>query len=120
MINVPSPGMYSVVVVVYDKAGNKEYTRCLILYDNQSKVEIKAGKRTTVQQSTKGSNYTWVSVTDKTLQVVWQDHFINERHKKHSWLIGVGSLPHVENVYDDHVGKRDVTEVPNAHGKSYN
>jgi hypothetical protein len=63
------------------------YPMLLISLDCSSKVEIKAGKRTTVQQSTKGSNYTWVSVADKTLQVVWKDHFINERHKKHSWLI---------------------------------
>lgn len=120
MINIPSPGMYSVIIVVYDKAGNLEYTRCLILYDNQSKVETKPGKRTTVQQSTKGSNYTWVTVNDRTLHVAWQYRFINERHRKHSWLIGVANLPHVKNAYDDHIGKRDVTEVPNVHGKTYN
>lgn len=118
VINIPSPGMYSVIVIVYDKAGNKEYTRCLILYDNQSIVETKADKRTRVQQSTKGSNYTWVSVNDRTLLVTWQDRFVNERHKKHSWLMGVESLPYVQNVYDDHVGMRDVMEVPNAHGKA--
>jgi hypothetical protein len=59
-----------------------------------------------------------VSVTDKTLKVSWKNLFINERHKKHSWLSAVASLQKVDNVYDDHFGKRDVMEIPNAHGKT--
>ena len=110
--------MYSVIVVVYDKAGNFKSTRCLIFYDNQSKVDSKPDKRIIVTQTSKATNYTWVSVTDKTLKVSWKDLFINERHKKHSWLSAVASLQKVDNVYDDHFGKRDVMEIPNAHGKT--
>ena len=110
--------MYSVIVVVYDKAGNFKSTRCLIFYDNQSKVDAKPNKRTIVTQTSKETNYTWVSVTEKTLNVAWEDLFINERHKNHSWLSVVASLPKVDNVYDDHFGKRDVMAIPNAHGKT--
>ena len=119
-----SPGMYSVSVAVYDKAQNYKVTRCLVFYDDQSKVEIKANKRTLVQESTKLTNYTWVAVKDPILSVIWTDRFINYRHKQNHWLDGVEKLSDVESKYDDHEGKRTVDAIPNSHGNiifsSYN
>lgn len=112
-----TPGLYSTTLIVYDKALNYKATRCVILYDNQSKVDIMAGKRTIVEQSSKDTNYTWISVSDKTLKVSWRDRFINFRHKQNHWLGNVGSLSDVVGEYDDNYGKRSVDEIPNAHGK---
>ncbi|VDI60122.1 Hypothetical predicted protein, partial [Mytilus galloprovincialis] len=116
VITLKTPGLYSTTLIVYDKALNYKATRCVILYDNQSKVDIMAGKRTIVEQSSKDTNYTWISVSDKNLKVSWTDRFINFRHKQNHWLGSVGSLSDVVGEYDDHYGKRSVDEIPNAHG----
>lgn len=109
--------MYSAIITVYDKATNYESTRCIIFYDNLSKVEVKSGKRTIVHQSSISTNHTWISVNDKILQVTWLDRFINKRHKEQSWLSKVEGLDHVKDEYDDHFGKRTKDAIPNAHGK---
>ena len=44
-LTFPKPGMYSVVLIVFDKAKNKRFARCLVFYDNMSTNEVKSGKR---------------------------------------------------------------------------
>lgn len=109
--------MYSVSLAVFDKANNYKVTRCLVFYDDKSKVEMNPKERTLVKQSSQSTNYTWVSVNSPTLNVVWTDKFINYRHKNNFWLASVGKVKDVESEYDDHVGKRTVDAIPNAHGK---
>lgn len=89
----------------------------MIFYDNKSKVDTMAGKRIIVEQASKETNYTWISVSDKTLKVSWKDRFINFIHKQNHWLGNVGSLSDVVGEYDDHYGKRSIDEIPNAHGE---
>jgi hypothetical protein len=116
-LTFPNPGMYSVVLIVFDKAKNKRFARCLVFYDNMSTNEVKSGKRIIVKQSSLETNHTWVSKDDLTLIVLWTDRFLNKRHKQHGWLNKVESLKHIAKEYDDIYGVRTVSQIPNIHGK---
>jgi hypothetical protein len=59
-LTFPKPGMYSVVLIVFDKAKNKRFARCLVFYDNMSTNEVKSGKRIIVKQSSFLGN--WISI----------------------------------------------------------
>ncbi|CAC5375358.1 unnamed protein product [Mytilus coruscus] len=116
ILNVTTPGMYSILLTAFDKAGNYKSTRSVFLFDNQSFVETTSGTRTTVLESTVESNYTWVVFDTSLLNVTWAGRFMNERHDVYKWLNEIDANKHVDHEYDDMSGRRTVQWFPNVKG----
>lgn len=108
--------MYTILLTAYDKAKNKISARCLSFYDNISVVDVKATERTNVKEASALTNYTWVSVDDLKMNVIWEDRFLNKRHEQNYWLLRVKEYSGVRKDYDDLYGVRNVTAVRNIHG----
>lgn len=117
IIKVLKPGVYSIILTSVDKAGNNRAARCLVLYDNTSVVDVKHTKQIKVNEASATTNYTWVSVDASEISVTWKDRFLNERHEKQGWLLGVKTFINVQEEYDDLYGHRNVSDIRNINGK---
>ncbi|CAC5401969.1 unnamed protein product [Mytilus coruscus] len=114
--NVTTPGMYSIIFTVFDKAGNHKSTRSVFLYDDESVVETTPETRIIVTESTVNTNYTWVVQNMTRLLVRWTGRFTNERHHVRHWLEQLTPNQHVDELYDDNFGVRKVDWFTNVLG----
>ena len=108
--------MYAVHLTAIDKANNHKSSRKLVFYDDISRVSTLPNKVTRIETAAASTNYTWVIEDTNIIRAKWTERFINSRHDSNRWLTAVSSYPSIEDVYDDHHGKRTVDEVPNVHG----
>ncbi|XP_052071167.1 uncharacterized protein LOC127709606 [Mytilus californianus] len=115
-LNLTTPGMFSLILSAFDRAGNHKSTRSVFLYDNQSVVEKVPGTRIIVTESAVGTNYTWVTIDTSRLTVTWTGRFRNERHDIYKWCNEIEDSSHVDAVYDDRFGRRTVDWLTNVRG----
>ncbi|CAC5375018.1 unnamed protein product [Mytilus coruscus] len=115
-LNLTTPGMYSLILSAFDRAGNHKSTRSVFLYDNQSVVEKVPGTRIIVTESAVDTNYTWVTIDTNRLTVTWAGRFRNERHDIYKWCNEIEDNSHVDVVYDDRFGQRTVDWLTNVRG----
>lgn len=115
-LNVTTPGMYSIILTAFDKAGNYKSTRSLFFFDDNSFVETTSGTRMIVTESTSETDYEWVTTESSLLHVTWPGRFINERHDIYKWLHKIESNSHVDDAYDDKHGRRTVDLFTNIKG----
>lgn len=115
-LNVTIPGMYSIILTAFDKAGNYKSTRSLFLFDDNSFVETTSGTRMIVTESTLETDYEWVITESSLLHVTWPGRFKNERHDIYKWLHRLESNSHVDSTYDDRFGRRTVDWFTNVKG----
>lgn len=108
--------MYAVHLTATDKANNQQSSRRLVLYDNISQVSYLPNKITRIETASASTNYTWVSEDTNIILAKWTERFRNSRHDSNRWLTKVSPYPGIEDLYDDHRGKRTVDEVPNVSG----
>lgn len=108
--------MYAIHFTALDKAKNHKTSRKLVLYDNQSYVSYLPTKVTRISSASAATNYTWVNEDTNIILVKWTDRFRNERHESNRWLTAVSPYTNIEDVYDDHHGRRTIEEVPNVYG----
>ncbi|XP_071153805.1 uncharacterized protein [Mytilus edulis] len=114
--NVTTPGMYSIIFTVFDKAGNHKSTRSVFLFDDESVVETTPGTRIIVTESTANTNYTWVVQNMTHLHVSWTGRFTNERHHVRHWLEQLAPNKHVDKLYDDNFFVRKIDWFTNVLG----
>lgn len=118
-LNITTPGMYSLILSAFDRAGNHKSTRSVFLYDNQSVVETVPDTKIIVKESAAETDYTWVTVDTNRLTVTWAGRFMNERHDIYKWCNEIGDSSHIEEVYDDRFGRRTVDWLTNVRGILY-
>lgn len=110
------PGLYSIYFTAFDKADNYKTSRKLVLYDNISHVSFLPTKVTRIETASAATNYTWVNEDTNIVLAIWTERFQNARHELNRWLAAVSPSTNIEDVYDDHYGKRTIHEVPNVYG----
>ena len=108
--------MYAIHLTATDKANNQKSSRRLVLYDNISQVSYLPNKITRIETASASTNYTWVSEDTNIILAKWTERFRNSRHDSNRWLTKVSPYPGIEDLYDDHRGKRTIGEVPNVSG----
>ena len=111
--------MYAVHLIAVDKAENQKPSRKLVLFDNISRVSTLPNKVTRIETAAASTNYSWVIEDTNIIRAKWTERFRNSRHESNRWLTPVSSSPGIEDLYDDHHGKRTVDEVPNIYGLSF-
>lgn len=128
----PDSGIYSFILQVTDKANNSEFARQIAIYDPNSTISITAESNLFVSTAEGLSNYSWQSECS-TVQVTWNDYFINSFHLENHLLLPIEPFPvqlrggnieelkseivkDVKDDYDDHYGKRTVSAVKHVNG----
>ncbi|XP_046581226.1 uncharacterized protein LOC124288741 [Haliotis rubra] len=111
---VSKPGVFSVILSVYDKAGNYRRTRRIVVYDGTSTVTTRANKKLRVMTASAAAS-AW-QTTSSAVTVDWTNRYINTVHHNNKWLLGVASLGDISSDYDDNEGSRGIGEVRNVQG----
>lgn len=108
--------MYAIHFTAVDKAKNEKTSRKLVLFDAMSVVSFLPTKVTRIDTASAATNYTWVHENTNIILVKWTERFRNENHESRRWLEAVSPVKDIEDIYDDHHGKRTVDKVPNVYG----
>lgn len=108
--------MYAIHFTTIDKANNHKTSRTLVLFDNLSHVSFLPTKVTRIDTASVATNYTWVNEDTNIILAKWTERFRNARHESNRWLTAVSPYTNIEDVYDDHHGRRTIEEVPNVYG----
>ncbi|XP_060067030.1 uncharacterized protein LOC132547281 [Ylistrum balloti] len=121
----PSPGMYSIILEVGDKANNTKYSRRMLLFDDESNVTTTANP-IKIEGAVGDVNNSWINNLHDPVVVSWQGHFRNKKHEEYHFLNAVATFKpqtimhfrhkNVSSVLDDHEGKRTLKKIPNTHG----
>ncbi|XP_060084880.1 uncharacterized protein LOC132564227 [Ylistrum balloti] len=111
-----TPGMYMLLLHVIDRAGNLQSARKVMLFDNMSEVEKLADKYARVTTASSNTSYAWVVRDTNTVDVMWTDLFINQRHKDNQWLNAIRPYTDVDNNYDDRFGNRTTAAIDHVNG----
>ncbi|XP_046345841.2 uncharacterized protein LOC124126446 [Haliotis rufescens] len=112
-ITLPGTGLYSVEITAYDKAGNSRSGRRLVISDEESKVETTANSVLRVTSAAEASSWEWQWTSD-TVNIDWENHYINTLHHGNKWLEAAIPVSNVDTVYDDNDFSRGVKHVPNV------
>ncbi|VDI20686.1 Hypothetical predicted protein [Mytilus galloprovincialis] len=115
-ITLEDPGMYSLHLVAYDKAGNYKSGRTLFLFDNLSTVDTQGNKPTYCSTASKDTSYTWVTKDTSRVKIDWKSRFINIRHNAGKWLNPVQTYAKGEGIvtYEDLYGNRTHVGIKNV------
>lgn len=121
-----SPGMYSILLEVGDKANNTKYSRRLLLFDNESNVTMTTTNPIKVEGAVGEVTNQWISSLYDPIVVNWQGHFQNADHEKYHLLNAVATFKpqtimhfrhkNVSSALDDNEGKRTIKKIANKHG----
>ncbi|XP_067661298.1 uncharacterized protein [Haliotis asinina] len=109
-------GVYSVVLSVYDKAGNCRSARRIVVYDGTSAITTRSSN--VLRVMTAASESEW-QTTSPAVTVVWSHRYINTVYHNNKWLLGVASLGNISSDYDDNEGDRGIDEIRNVQGITY-
>ncbi|CAG2212268.1 unnamed protein product [Mytilus edulis] len=128
----PSPGMYSIILDVADKANNSRFARQFVLYDPVSNITTDETFKLYVSSAERETHYNWQSnvqnqmLIGPSLSVSWKGHFRNKFHEDNQLLNSINSFhvtamdgmyhKDVDNTLDDVSGKRTRKAIPNIHG----
>jgi len=129
-----TPGMYSIILEVNDRANNSIYVRRFALFDPQSQITIDQDDNLYSNSSSFDTSYLWQTVVgngtngNTDVHIVWRNHFANKFHKDNFLLNEVLTYPpqlddggrrgqgykHIS--LDDNEGKRSKTAISNTNG----
>ncbi|CAG2241822.1 Mast/stem cell growth factor receptor kita,Tyrosine-protein kinase transforming protein kit,Mast/stem cell growth factor receptor Kit,Vascular endothelial growth factor receptor 2,Tyrosine-protein kinase receptor Tie-1,Vascular endothelial growth factor receptor kdr-like,Vascular endothelial growth factor receptor 3,Platelet-derived growth factor receptor alpha,Vascular endothelial growth factor receptor 1 [Mytilus edulis] len=128
----PSPGMYSIILDVADKANNSRFARQFVLYDPVSNITTDQKCKLYVASAQQETHFHWQSnvqnqnLNGPSLSVSWKGHFRNKFHEDNQLLNSINSFhvtamdgmyhKDVDNDLDDVSGKRTRKAIPNIHG----
>ncbi|XP_071964161.1 uncharacterized protein [Antedon mediterranea] len=135
---LPLPGLYSVVLEVFDLAGNVQLARRFILFDDINNVTFKLDTSLLVISASIDTGFEWLTDLHSNVLVDWTNHYTNEYHEVHKLLNEIGDyystellpgkqLTHVLppqifsplcnlSQYDQWNGTRGIIAIPNKLG----
>src|SRR6218665_2427516 len=114
-------GVYSIVLTVYDQAGNTANARKLFIYNTGSKLQTNPSSPVYLQEANPSTNYTWLTNFDTPrdgsnipLTVTWTNHFISSALFNGDW--GLPATPWdpnngIDDRYDNTYGRRSVKAI---------
>src|SRR6218665_344834 len=116
-------GVYSIVLTVYDQAGNTANARKLFIYNTGSKLGTNPSYPVYLQEANPSTNYTWLTNFDTPrdgsnipLTVIWTNHFISSAQFSGDWALPAtpwNSLG-IEGIDDRNgntYGRRSITAI---------
>ncbi|KAL3871814.1 hypothetical protein ACJMK2_039786, partial [Sinanodonta woodiana] len=114
-ISLSNVGAYAVVLIAFDRTGNRKASRRILIFDNISALEIK-NDPSKVTSASRETNYRWVTEPRKFVHVEWKNRFSNTVYEENGWLNSVEKLYEIPSVLDDNEGERQIERKKNVHG----
>ena len=114
-----SDGAYSVVMKIFDYAGNIRYTRSLILVDNSSQLLVDNTTSLRVETAVPSTDFLWINYTTLPVVVSGRGHFYNTHFLVQDLLATVANYtPAIATEYDHPLesGAYPRAGTPNALG----
>ncbi|KAI0220739.1 hypothetical protein LSAT2_027792 [Lamellibrachia satsuma] len=117
------PGIYCVLLTVFDNAGNSQRARRFVIFDNTSSVSVTGdvGRTLTVEGAIKGLSGSWLTSTQNQLnegesvRLSWKSHFANVFHQTRKILSRIEPhFPPLHPDYDDVTGQPPITRSMEA------
>ncbi|XP_041349360.1 LOW QUALITY PROTEIN: uncharacterized protein LOC121368688 [Gigantopelta aegis] len=112
-----APALYCTMLEIHDVAGNVRFARRFVLFDNESKIEIKNRNPLRVSTASKITGYKW-QVFHGLICLNWNDRYYNSYYINNNLLAPIN--PDVANeitgVYDQQTGKLPVNGTKSIHG----
>ncbi|KAK3612506.1 hypothetical protein CHS0354_024476 [Potamilus streckersoni] len=115
VVSLGPVGAYTVLLIAFDRAGNKKSSRRILIFDNISIVE-KINNPLKVTSASKETKYKWITKLCQSVHVEWHNRFANKKHEVNGWLNSVEKVYNVDSVLDDNEGKRQINRKDNVHG----
>ncbi len=102
--SLPSQGPYSIILFVFDTAGNVQYARRIVVYDEGSELKEDDAIPLVISSGFEEPeiNSFWHNSTTEPVVVSGKGHFFNENLKTDNWLAPVSErVPPVLAEFDD-------------------
>ncbi|KAK7493739.1 hypothetical protein BaRGS_00015068, partial [Batillaria attramentaria] len=120
-VRLPDEGaarLYAIILEVHDKAGNVNYARRLVLYDNTSTVELKPSASLHVVSANPQSNHQWQTDVARDICLNWTDRFYNSDLYNTNFLMPVKTDTgrEIYGDYDQQSGILPITGTDNVIG----
>ncbi|KAK7493717.1 hypothetical protein BaRGS_00015046, partial [Batillaria attramentaria] len=120
-VRLPEEGaarLYAIILEVHDKAGNVNYARRLVLYDNTSTVELKPSASLQVVSANTRSNRQWQTDVARDICLNWTDRFYNSDLYNTNFLMPVKTDTgrEIYGDYDQQSGILPITGTDNVIG----
>jgi len=124
---IPSPGVFSLVLKVYDKANNTATARKLVLYhqqtDGTNEGVTKTGEPLRVSETAVDSGYGWMTSPTNSnngkskLTLNWKGRYMNRKHLSEGWLLRTSPIPDIidDNLLDTEE-RRTIHAVKHTNG----
>lgn len=106
--------MYSVIVEVFDFAGNSRKTRSVVLFDDTSEIETVSNNPISIVGVDSWDSAFWFTQAGTTsIPITWENHFINIFLHNNNMLVDVKPMA---DVLDDNSGNRTIQAINNVQG----
>ncbi|XP_070537542.1 uncharacterized protein [Ptychodera flava] len=120
-IELPSQGVYSIVLGAVDHASNVQKARRFVMFDDASFVAIDATRPITAREATINMGIPWLGVQKGKVTFTWSGHFFNAFHRDNKLLNSIQDFnPSLRTGYDEDTGQYPLTrsreEIPNDEG----
>ena len=101
-ISLSSEGPYSVILIISDTAGNSQYARRIVVYDDSSELKEDTEIPLVISSGFAEGNAFWQNSTTSSIIVNGEGHFFDTNLKTSNWLAPVVSHnPSVPTEFDD-------------------
>ncbi|KAK7483107.1 hypothetical protein BaRGS_00025675, partial [Batillaria attramentaria] len=110
--------LYAIILEVHDTAGNVNYARRLVLYDNTSTVELLPSAALRVSSANPRSNLRWQTSVANNVCVEWTDRFYNNEMRDNNFLqhVKTDTGREIFGDYDQQSGVLPVAGTANVNG----
>jgi len=120
---IPSPGVFSLLLTVYDKANNTATARKIVLFDKENGMK-KTGEPLRLNGVPVESGYGWLTTFPRNsddgnsrLTLNWKGRYTNQKHLSEGWLL---SVRRNYDIFDDNLlktdGRRTIHEIKHDNG----
>ncbi|KAL3871816.1 hypothetical protein ACJMK2_039788 [Sinanodonta woodiana] len=116
-ISLSNVGVYAVVLIAFDRTGNRKSSRRILIFDNISDVETTKDP-SKVASASRETNYSWITEPRKFVRVEWKNRFSNKLDEENGWLNSVEKLYEIPSILDDNEGERQIERKKNVQGLS--
>lgn len=114
-ITLDAAGAYSIIFSAFDKAGNYELARRLMIFDSTSTVSTMSNTHLRVT-SAATPDYLWQQSLSSVV-ISWSGRYVNTVHNNNKWLNAVSTAyPDLKSSYDDSTGIRNTAAIDNVLG----
>ncbi|XP_070581764.1 uncharacterized protein [Ptychodera flava] len=119
-LHLPDPGVYAIILTVYDRAKNFAKVRRFVMFDDFSAISIDVTKSIKAKEEVYNKGVYWVNPSKSKTLLSWDGHFCNPFHRDELLLNGIAELKELPRVYDEITGQpptsRSREAIHNADG----